>query len=208
MKNYFEKLNIQKKERILNAAIAEFACKTYEDASTNNIVTAAQIGKGMLFHYFDSKKNLYLYLYRYVREIMDEEIYSQIDCESGSLPIILKQLAKLKLEIFKRHPGIADFIAQCNRETSPEVCDDIQNIRKERRVKIREDILYKNLNMNLLKPQFRNEQTIKLIRWTLDGYLSDIQSTYQVGALQKLPVDEMMKDYDSYMDIICRAFYL
>lgn len=208
MKDFFEKLDEQKKERILNAAITEFAYKKYEDASTNNIVTAAQIGKGMLFHYFGNKKNLYLYLYRYVRAIMDEEVYSQIDCESGNLPIILKQLAKLNLETFKRHPGITDFIAQCNREASPEVFDDIQKIRKEHGLKIREDILDKNLDMRLLKPEFRNNQTIKLIRWALEGYLSEIKSAYRGENLEELPVDEMMKDYDSYMDIICKAFYL
>nr|WP_312578074.1 TetR/AcrR family transcriptional regulator [Sedimentibacter sp.] len=208
MKDFFEKLDEQKKERILNAAITEFAYKKYEDASTNNIVTAAQIGKGMLFHYFGNKKNLYLYLYRYVREVMDKEIYSQIDYESSVFPIILKQLAKLKLETFKHHPGITDFIAQCNRETSPEVCGDIQDIRKERKVKLREDIVYKNLNMDLLKPEFRNQQTIKLIRWALDGYIADIQGNYKGQNLEEFPVDEIMKDYDSYMDIICKAFYL
>lgn len=208
MKDFFEKLDEQKKERILNAAITEFAYKKYEDASTNNIVTAAQIGKGMLFHYFGNKKNLYLYLYRYVRAIMDEEIYSRIDCESGALPIILKQLAKLKLETFKRYPSITEFIAQCNRETSPEVCNDIQRIRKERSERIREDIIYKNLDMRLLKPEFRDEQTIKLIRWALDGYLSYIKGTYEGQNFEEFPVDEIMKDYDSYMDIICKAFYL
>lgn len=208
MKDFFEKLDEQKKERILNAAITEFAYKKYEDASTNNIVTAAQIGKGMLFHYFGNKKNLYLYLYRYVRAIMDEEVYSQIDCESGALPIILKQLAKFNLETFKRHPSITDFIAQCNRETSPEVFEDIQNIRKERGIKIKEDIIYKNLNMKLLKPEFRNEQTIKLIRWALDGYLSEIKSAYKGENLEELSVDEIMKNYNIYMDIICKAFYL
>ncbi len=58
MNDFFENLDDQKKERILNAAIAEFAYKKYEDASTNNIVMSAQIGKGMLFRYFGNKKNL------------------------------------------------------------------------------------------------------------------------------------------------------
>lgn len=208
MKDFFERLDEQKKKRILNAAITEFAYKKYENASTNNIVTSAQIGKGMLFHYFGNKKNLYLYLYRYARAILDEEIYSRVDCESGVLPVILKQLAKLKLETFKRYPSITDFIAQCNCETSPEVCDDIQKIREERGVRIREDIIYKNSDMRLLKPEFRDEQTIKLIHWALDGYLSEIKGSYEGENLEKLPVDEIMKGYDSYMDIICKAFYL
>jgi len=50
-----------------------------------------------------------------------------------------------------------------------EVCDDIQNIRKERREKIREDIIYKNINIDLLKLELRDERTVILIRLTLNG---------------------------------------
>lgn len=208
MNDFFEKLSDPKKERIRNAAIAEFAYKKYEDASTNNIVTVAAIGKGMLFRYFGSKKQLYLYLYRYARAVMDREVYSQIDCGSGNLPAILKQLARLNLETFKRHPSITDFIAQCNRETSPEVLDDIQRLREEHGIKVKEDILDKNLDMRLLKPAFRNSQAIRLIRWALEGYLSEIKSAYKGENLGELPVDDIMRDYDAYMDIICEAFYL
>ena len=208
MNDFFENLDDQKKERILNAAIAEFAYKKYEDASTNNIVMSAQIGKGMLFRYFGNKKNLYLYLYQYAREVMDQEVYSRIDMESGNLPMILKQLARLNLETFKRHPSITDFIAQCNRELSTEVFDDIQKIRKEHGIKVKEDILDKNLDMRLLKPEFRNHQTLKLIRWELDGYFTDIKNTYRGKNLEELPIDKIMKDYDNYMDIVCKAFYL
>jgi len=62
LSNSFENLNNQKKQRIINAALAEFAQKKYDYASTNSIVKKAQIGKGMLFHYFGNKKNLYIYL--------------------------------------------------------------------------------------------------------------------------------------------------
>lgn len=208
MNDFFEKLDEQKKERILNAAIAEFAYKKYEDASTNSIVTAAQIGKGMLFRYFGNKKQLYLYLYHYAREAIDKEIYSQIDCESGNLPLILKQLARLHLETFKRYPNITDFIAQCNRELSSEVFDDIQKIRKKHSIKVKEDILDKNLDLRLLKPEFRSHQTLKLIRWALEGYFSEVKNAYRGENLEELPIDKIMRDYDAYMDIVCKAFYL
>ena len=94
MYEMFENLDPSKKERVLNAALAEFARKDYKDASTNAIVEAAHISKGILFRYFGSKKNLYLYLYRYVREVTDKEIYGYIDADKGDLPIILMQLGK------------------------------------------------------------------------------------------------------------------
>lgn len=139
---------------------------------------------------------------------MDQEVYSRIDSAGGNLPMILKKLARLNLETFKRHPSITDFIAQCNREFSTEVFDDIQKIRKEHGIKVKEDILDKNLDMRLLKPEFRSQQTLKLIRWALEGYLSEIKNSYRGENLEELPVDKIMQDYDAYMDIVCKAFYL
>jgi len=207
LSDFFENLDNQKKQRIINAALTEFAKKNYDDASTNNIVNAAQIGKGMLFHYFGNKKNLYLYLYKYVREVMDNEIYSQISTDKGDLPSILKELGIRKLEVLKRHPDMTDFIAQTKREKSPEVHEDLEKIEKERSYQLRESFLFGNLDMNLFKPEFRNENTIKLIRWALDGCMKELHDNYKGQDIQDSAIDELMKDYDMFVEIIRQAFY-
>lgn len=207
MSEFFENLNNQKKERIINAALAEFARKNYDDASTNNIVTTAQIGKGMLFHYFGNKRNLYLYLYKYVWEVMDNEICSQIDTGKGDLPSLLKQIGRRKLEVLKRHPDMTDFIAQTKREKSPQVHEDLEKIEKERSNQLKENFLFGNLDMSLLKPEFRNENTIKLIRWALDGCTKELQDNYKGQDIQDSAIDELMKDYERYVEIIRQAFY-
>lgn len=65
----FQKISEEKKDRIIKAALKEFAVKGYEEASTNNIVKEAGISKGMIFHYFENKKNLYLYILDYCAEL-------------------------------------------------------------------------------------------------------------------------------------------
>lgn len=57
----FEKLPQEKKDRILSAGIIAFSQKAYKEVSTDNIVKQCQISKGVLFHYFGSKKAFYLY---------------------------------------------------------------------------------------------------------------------------------------------------
>ncbi|MDO4194179.1 MAG: TetR/AcrR family transcriptional regulator [Erysipelotrichaceae bacterium] len=57
----FEKLPEEKQEKILLAGIREFSLKSFRDASTDTIVEQCQISKGILFHYFGSKKKFYLY---------------------------------------------------------------------------------------------------------------------------------------------------
>ena len=57
----FEKLSADKKELILSAGMKEFSQKPYKEASTDSITKACGISKGLLFHYFGSKKALYFY---------------------------------------------------------------------------------------------------------------------------------------------------
>ena len=47
------------RRKILDAAIAEFAVRGYEAASTNRICQQADISKGLLFHYYKSKHRLF-----------------------------------------------------------------------------------------------------------------------------------------------------
>ena len=59
----FEKLPIEKQESIINAGLSEFSSKTYTEASTDLIVATCDISKGLLFYYFGSKRNFYLYCF-------------------------------------------------------------------------------------------------------------------------------------------------
>ena len=57
----FEKLSDDKKEQILSAGMKEFSQKPYKEASTDSITKACGISKGLLFHYFGSKKEFYFF---------------------------------------------------------------------------------------------------------------------------------------------------
>jgi len=59
------KLALEKQNRILKAAYEEFAKHSYKQASTNKIIKEADIGKGTLFYYFNSKKELFEFLIEY-----------------------------------------------------------------------------------------------------------------------------------------------
>jgi TetR/AcrR family transcriptional regulator len=55
----FNKLTPEKQEKILEAAVEEFASQGYRGASMNNLVKAAGISKGSLFMYFRTKPDLF-----------------------------------------------------------------------------------------------------------------------------------------------------
>lgn len=57
----FEKLPEEKKQLIIDTGIRAFSEKSYQDVSTDSITQSCRISKGILFHYFGSKKAYYLY---------------------------------------------------------------------------------------------------------------------------------------------------
>lgn len=56
----FERLPVEKRERILEAAAKEFAEKGFMQASLNTILAKADISKGAAYYYFDDKADLYM----------------------------------------------------------------------------------------------------------------------------------------------------
>lgn len=50
-----------RREAIFEASLREFAAVGYERANTNHICDNAGVSKGLLFHYYGSKKRLYMF---------------------------------------------------------------------------------------------------------------------------------------------------
>jgi len=113
-----------KRERIIRAAVEEFAERGYEIASTNAITARAGISKGLLFHYFGSKKNLYMYV---LREMVNREVerFKQALPElHPDLMERLQQIALYKQKLVLQDPVAGRFLAtalQAPEEVKSEV---------------------------------------------------------------------------------------
>ncbi|MEG2839280.1 MAG: TetR/AcrR family transcriptional regulator [Lachnospiraceae bacterium] len=75
------------KERIMAAAMEEFGEKNYDLSSLNNICNDNAISKGLIYHYFGNKEELYLCcvqscLDKFI-EFLSEEVYDFTDFQIG-----------------------------------------------------------------------------------------------------------------------------
>ena len=99
----------------------EFAAKGYDHASTNKIVEDACIAKGLLFHYFKSKKQLFLYLYQSCVQMMSDVVLSKVDFDEADLFKRLHGVQIAKFDLIRIHPDIIEFIQGAYVEQSVEV---------------------------------------------------------------------------------------
>lgn len=74
-----------KRERLLRAAVAEFARKPFGEASINRIIRAAEIPRGSFYQYFSDKTDLFHYILGCFGRHMEEAILSGLDACGGDL---------------------------------------------------------------------------------------------------------------------------
>lgn len=57
-KQQFENIRVERKSHIMNAALELFAMEGYHNSSIHKIAVKAGISKGLMYNYFDNKKDL------------------------------------------------------------------------------------------------------------------------------------------------------
>jgi AcrR family transcriptional regulator len=64
----FQRLDEEKKKRLMDALIHEFSEHTFSEASINRIVKDANISRGSFYQYFTDKEDCYLYLLQVIAQ--------------------------------------------------------------------------------------------------------------------------------------------
>ena len=63
----FNNLSEEKKQRILDAAVEEFAYHSYNEVKLSRIIKESKIPRGSFYQYFEDKKDLYIYLFEIIK---------------------------------------------------------------------------------------------------------------------------------------------
>jgi AcrR family transcriptional regulator len=80
----FARLDSEKKDAILNAALEAFAAQGYDGASYNHIIERAGISKGAMYYYFDDKEDLFATVVRRELEAIWGTIHDLPDAHTVS----------------------------------------------------------------------------------------------------------------------------
>lgn len=106
----FFNLPDEKREKIISAALREFASRGFAKTSINSIVERAGIAKGSIYQYFADKKDFYLYLVRYVRDSYASR-RSEAVGDFGERPLreVLRDLFLFFRDYREEHPLLVNF---------------------------------------------------------------------------------------------------
>lgn len=73
-KDAFDRIDPEKRERILSIGIEEFADKGFETANINVIAKKAKVSVGVMYKYFNSKEDFFLTCLNYSMEVLESVI--------------------------------------------------------------------------------------------------------------------------------------
>lgn len=84
-----------KREKLLRAAVGEFAVKPYGEVSLSRIIQAAGIPRGSFYQYFDDKTDLFRYVLTVYDKLLETAVLESLDRCGGKpleLPLALYDL--------------------------------------------------------------------------------------------------------------------
>lgn len=94
------------------------------------MAAASGISKGLVFHYFGTKKDMCLYLWEFcfaemqktlgsVKEVVSDDFFDRIRCSTYA-----------KIAILRKYPHMLAFLKSVYSESDPEVVDEVRRLRQ------------------------------------------------------------------------------
>lgn len=208
LKRKLESLSDDKRKRIIDVCIEEFALNGYDKASTNVIVKKAGISKGLLFHYFSSKRNLYLYVVDYAVERLTDMMFSMDTNLPKDIFERFVYWGIIKLKVAYAEPLMFKLVFTAFTNVPDEVKSQIESKRKELYELSRKRLL-KDIDFSKFRKDINHTKAVECITLLMDGlynkYLNELRSYTPDKAFEKM--NEIVKDYMEYVEMLKRGIY-
>ena len=197
MNEKFFALPREKQDRMINAAIKIFALKGYDKAGTDSMIKEAGISKGLLFHYFGSKINLYAFVTEYCTRYLMMELAGCVDAGEKNIFERIRIVEESKLRMLDFYPYLDLFLISLmgeDDETAKEC--SVQWVKKVEETY--KGLIEDGADENLLKDGLDKARARELTELSMEGYKL---RSYGAGATPK----EMVNGYLPYLNILKEA---
>lgn len=104
-KDTFARIPEEKQQRILDAAIAEFAAKGFPGANINVIASRAGISIGSMYKYFGSKEDLFLTIIERAHALLCG-VLEEIGRAPGGIYLKIERLLRAAQQYARKHPEL------------------------------------------------------------------------------------------------------
>lgn len=205
MHEIFRDIDVQsdKVNRIINCAFEEFSKNAFDKASTNNIVKAAQVSRGLMYHHFKDKQELFDFLMAFSLTVMLDAFNKNVDWEEIDILSRIRQTVRFKWDIFQRYPYMLEF---CVKHAKSDNIAGEKKIMIDQLKDIRKSLYNENIDISVFKEGIDIHMAIDVIRWTIAKYSEEYQQKIIVGNKQP-QLEEMFTRLEDYIEFLKEVFY-
>lgn len=204
----FENLPEERKKRIIDACLAEFAGNGYEKASTNSIVREAGISKGILFHYFGNKKNLFLYIIDYIMDYMTERFSAMYAKSSDDLFEKLVERGLVKLKLAYENPLMYEILFSAYGNMPDDLKNELQQ-RYQQLYSSQIPAFLKDIDYSKFRKNIDPEKAVELVLLSLEALNGKYTRMYKDRKPNEMleEMDKISEEIYEYMEILKDGIY-
>ncbi len=135
---------MDKKNKIILAAISEFAKKGFEKASVDAIALKAKVAKGTVFYYFRSKNDLFVGIVDEGQKMLEKKMEDEIK-EIKTNKLRIEKIVEIEIEFIKKYHDL--FLVYLEDMVKKSISFEVIN---------------KVINDGIKKGEFKNNLDIKM----------------------------------------------
>lgn len=190
----------EKHTLILNAAASLFAKYGYKKTTVDEIVAMAGISKGLFYHYYPNKKQLYLYIYDLYTNALSQSVKKEVDTSSTDFFERLKQVSHLRIAFIRQYPDLWNFLYSAYYEEDPQVADEI----KEKNRQLIEESYSgtaSNIDWSKLRDGISPATALNAVTWLAEGFVREINRR------EKTFDEAGYLEFDKYIELLRTGLY-
>ncbi len=120
----FNNIAQEKRKKILDVAVNEFATHGFENANINVIAKKAEVSVGSLYKYFDTKTDLFLTSINYGISTLDSVIEA-VAASNDDVMVKLEKLVRIAIDFSRRSEVLIKLYNEFTGESNPELARKI-----------------------------------------------------------------------------------
>lgn len=173
-KEPFERIDIERKNLILEKGIEEFSSKGYENANINLIAKNAGISIGLMYKYFATKEDLFITCLKHGMDILEKAL-NDILVSDDRLLVKAEKLIRTTCAHSKRH---SNYIKMYNEICAQKGSKQTISLLVEEIESKRSLIYIKAIGEALAKGDVRSDLDPRYFAYFLDNLLTTLQFSY------------------------------
>ena len=192
----FKKLDEKKKKTILDVASEEFANHGYEKASYNSIIEKCKLSKGVMYYYFDDKRDLFNTIINEANESYLDFIGVWKECQNkDEYWNQVKELFLKSIAFFDQDPRAARLVTMSLK--SPDILSETYKQLEQSATGWFTDVLKEGQTLNAVRDDIPMDYLVRLVFGF--GQASD---QWMLSRWETSSQTEMMQDMDTIFNLL------